>query len=250
MFKKILLPTLFAASLLCSIESTSAIDLLQYNKINTVSGLVNDKAVTDNLKSILGQDYEKYINNFDVFGEPHSTPGGGLFVEGWLKDLYLENASALVINPDGKIYVAWVVPDSDIINYKSSDKDSPINNDILHWAARFKDMHFSSDSKRNKVRTEEEYFDTQSFSIKLMTVCISKGNCNDATYYGERKKDGAAVTLQGKVTRADCNTVPCPIISYEFKNASTTYMLSKIDNTLTVIKNGKILMNQKGTWGK
>ncbi|MGP1261472.1 hypothetical protein ACJ8MN_21375, partial [Serratia sp. CY35562] len=102
MFKKILLPTLFAASLLCSIESTSAIDLLQYNKINTVSGLVNDKAVTDNLKSILGQDYEKYINNFDVFGEPHSTPGGGLFVEGWLKDLYLENASALVINPDGK----------------------------------------------------------------------------------------------------------------------------------------------------
>ena len=52
MFKKILLPTLFAASLLCSIESTSAIDLLQYNKTNTVSGLVNDKAVTDNLKSI------------------------------------------------------------------------------------------------------------------------------------------------------------------------------------------------------
>lgn len=147
MFKKILLPTLFAASLLCSIESTSAIDLLQYNKTNTVSGLVNDKAVTDNLKSILGQDYEKYINNFDVFGEPHSTPGGGLFVEGWLKDLYLENASALVINPDGKIYAAWVVPDSDIINYKSSDKDSPINNDILHWAARFKDMHFPQTAK-------------------------------------------------------------------------------------------------------
>jgi hypothetical protein len=250
MFKKILLPTLFAASLLCSIESTSATDLLQHNKINTVSGLVNDKAVTDNLKSILGQDYEKYISNFDVFGEPHSIPGGGLFVEGWLKDLYLENASALVINPDGKIYAAWVVPDSDVINYKSSDKDAPINNDIQHWAERFKNMQFATVNERKKVRTEKEYFDTQSFSIKLTTTCTSKGDCNDATYYGERKKDGAALTLQGKVTRTDCNTAPCPIISYEFKNASTTYMLSKIDNTLTVIKNGKILMNQKGTWGK
>lgn len=49
----------------------------------------------------------------------------GLFAEGWLKDLYLESASALVINPDGKIYAAWVVPDSDVINYKSSDKDAP-----------------------------------------------------------------------------------------------------------------------------
>lgn len=116
MFKKILLPALFTASLLCSIESTAAINLLPYNKISTVSGLVNDKAVTDSLKSTLGQDYEKYISNFDVFGEPHSVPGGGIFAEGWLKDLYLESASALVINPDGKIYAAWVVPDSDVIN--------------------------------------------------------------------------------------------------------------------------------------
>ncbi|MBI6153361.1 hypothetical protein [Serratia surfactantfaciens] len=250
MFKKILLPTLFAASLFCSIESTLAIDLLQYNKINTVSGLVNDKAVTDNLKSLLGQDYEKYINNFDVFGEPHATPGGGLFVEGWLKDLYRENASALVINPDGEIYAAWVVPDSDVINYKSSDKDAPINNDIQHWAERFKNMQFVTVNKNKKARAEKEYFDTQSFSIKLTTICSSKDDCNDATYDGKRKKDGAALTLQGKVTRADCNTTPCPILSYEFKNASTIYMLSKIDNTLTVIKDGKILMNQKGKWVK
>ncbi|AGB83050.1 hypothetical protein D781_2799 [Serratia sp. FGI94] len=250
MLKKILLPTLVVASLLCSIGSTLAADLLRYNRINTVSEIINDKAVTDNLKSILGQDYENYINNFDVFGEPHSTSGGGLFVEGWLKDLYLENASALVINPDGRIYAAWVVPDSDIINYKSSDKDAHINNDIQHWAARFKDMHFAAGNEINKMRTEKEYFDTQSFSIKLTTICAKKGDCNDATYHGERKKDGATLTLQGKVTRTDCNTTPCPIISYEFKNASITYMLSKVDNTLTVIKNGKILMNQKGTWVK
>ncbi|QDI19380.1 hypothetical protein FBF86_15895 [Serratia marcescens] len=250
MFKKILLPALFTASLLCSIESTAAINLLQYNKISTVSGLFNDKAVTDSLKSTLGQDYEKYISNFDVFGEPHSVPGGGVFAEGWLKDLYQESASALVINPDGKIYAAWVVPDSDVINYKSSDKDAPMNKEIQHWAERFKNMQFATINERKKMRATKEYFDTQSFSIKLTTICSSKGDCNDATYYGKRKKDGAALTLQGKATRADCNTAPCPIIGYEFKNASTTYMLSKIDNTLTVIKDGKILMNQKGEWVK
>lgn len=79
--QKILLPALFTASLLCSIESTAAINLLPYNKISTVSGLVNDKAVTDSLKSTLGQDYEKYISNFDVFGEPHSVPGGGYLLK-------------------------------------------------------------------------------------------------------------------------------------------------------------------------
>jgi hypothetical protein len=66
--------------------------------------------VTDILRKTLGNHYQTFIDNFDVFGEPHTTPGGGLFVEGWLKDLYQENASALVINPDGKIFAAWVVP--------------------------------------------------------------------------------------------------------------------------------------------
>jgi len=152
MFKKILLPALFSVFLICSIESPSALELARYNKIDTVSGIINDRAVTDNLKSALGQDYEKFINNLDVFGEPHATLGGGLFVEGWLKDLYLENASVLVINPNGKIYAAWVVPDSDVINYESSDKEASINKDIQKWAERFKNMHFATDNKRMQVQ--------------------------------------------------------------------------------------------------
>jgi hypothetical protein len=86
------------------------LELSQYNKLDTVSRIVNDSEVTDILRKTLGNHYQTFIDNFDVFGEPHTTPGGGLFVEGWLKDLYQENASALVINPDGKIFAAWVVP--------------------------------------------------------------------------------------------------------------------------------------------
>lgn len=250
MFKKTVLSVFFSMSLICSIETAHAIKLGQYNKPDTVSGIVNDRAVTDELRKMLGKDYETFINNFDVFGEPHTTSGGGLFVEGWLKDLYQENASAVVIHPDGKIYAAWVVPESDVINYKSSDKDKTVNQDIGHWAERFKNMHFAAEGIRVKEMIEKEYFNTQSFSIVLTTVCSSNGDCNDATYHGKRKKDGALVTLHGKATRADCEISLCPIIGYKFKNASTTYMLSKVDNSLTVIEGNKILMSQKGEWSK
>ncbi|MEQ0828025.1 hypothetical protein [Enterobacter dykesii] len=93
--------------------------------------------MTDNLRALLGNHYQTFIDNFDVFGEPHTTTGGGLFVEGWLKDLYQENASALVINPDGKIFAAWVVPESDVIHYQSSDNSPVINADIQQWAGEF-----------------------------------------------------------------------------------------------------------------
>jgi hypothetical protein len=94
------------------VETSSALELSQYNKLDTVSCIVNDSEVTDSLRT-LGNHYQTFIDNFDVFGEPARRRG--LFVEGWLKDLYQENASALVINPDGKIFAAWVVPESDVI---------------------------------------------------------------------------------------------------------------------------------------
>ena len=142
---------LLTALLLGSVETSVALELSQYNTLDTVSRIVNDSEVKETLRETLGSDYETFINNFDVFGEPHSTSGGGLFVEGWLKDLYLENASALVVEPDGKIYAAWVVPKSDVIHYKSSDRSQVVNVDIQQWAARFKAMHFTPNSQAKRA---------------------------------------------------------------------------------------------------
>ncbi|CAM8510946.1 MULTISPECIES: hypothetical protein [Enterobacter] len=147
MTKKYLAAVLFTALLAGVVEASSALELSQYNKLDTVSRIVNDSEVTDNLKALLGNHYQTFIDNFDVLGEPHTTAGGGLFVEGWLKDLYLENASALVIDPDGKIFAAWVVPESDVIQYRSSDNSPVINADIQQWAARFNAMHFATNSQ-------------------------------------------------------------------------------------------------------
>lgn len=137
---------LFTALLTGVVETSSALELSQYNKLDTVNRIVNDSEVTDNLRKTLGNHYQTFIDNFDVFGEPHTTTGGGLFVEGWLKDLYLENASALIINPDGKIFAAWVVPESDVIHYQSSDNSSVIHADIQRWAARFNTKQFATNN--------------------------------------------------------------------------------------------------------
>ena len=144
--QKYLAVVLFTALLTGVVETSTALELSQYNKLDTVSRIVNDSEVKDNLRKTLRNHYQTFIDNFDVFGEPHTTAGGGLFVEGWLKDLYLENASALVIDPDGKIFAAWVVPESDVIQYRSSDNSPVINADIQQWAARFNAMHFATNN--------------------------------------------------------------------------------------------------------
>lgn len=146
MTKKYLAVVLFTALLTGVVETSSALELSQYNRLDTVSRIVNDSEVTDNLRKTLGNQFQTFINNFDLFGEPHTTTGGGLFVEGWLKDLYQENASALVINPDGNIFAAWVVPESDVIQYRASDNSPGINADIQQWAARFNSMHFATNN--------------------------------------------------------------------------------------------------------
>lgn len=147
MTKKYLTAVLFTALLTGVVETSSALELSQYNKLDTVSRIVNDSEVTDSLRTLLGNHYQTFIDNFDVFGEPHTAAGGGLFVEGWLKDLYQENASVLVINPDGKIFAAWVVPEPDVIQYRSSDNSPVIHADIQQWAARFNTMQFAKSSQ-------------------------------------------------------------------------------------------------------
>lgn len=147
MKRKYLAAVLLTAFLADATETATALELSQYNKLNTVSRIVNDSEVTDLLRKALRSDYQTFINNFDVFGEPHSTADGGLLIEGWLKDLYLENASALVIEPDGKIYAAWVIPESDVIHYQSSEHRQDINGDIKKWAARFGTLHFETISQ-------------------------------------------------------------------------------------------------------
>lgn len=119
-------------------------NLAPYSQLETVEGIFSNPSVVGRLKTLLAGDYAAFSGNFDVFGEPHRTPTGGLFVEGWLQDLRLEQASAFVIEPDGGIAAAWIMPDQPQIQYRSSSGlASGIQPDIAAWATRFEHATFS-----------------------------------------------------------------------------------------------------------
>lgn len=250
MTRKILIVLLMMFSLLPVSLLAKDIDLSHYDKPHNVSDLLKDTSIVASLKQLLAGNYEVFVGNFDVFGEVRKIANNGLLIEGWLQDLKLENASALVIYPDERLYAAWVVPESSVVNYKTNapEKDK-IQSDIAQWASQFKHMKISV-VKDMGDNAEVDYFNTEKFSITLVTFCEENGDCNNATYLGKRKKDGAELSLKGKAVRADCKGEICPIIAFKFMNGKTHYMLSKIDDSLTVINNNKIILNETGVWSK
>ncbi len=114
----------------------AALQLSHYDKLETVESITANKAVTAQLKKLLGNQYDNFIANFDVYGEPHRTSAGGLFVSGWMQHLAQENASAFVIYPDGRLSVAWILPDSSAVNYRTNHPDDGMDKDIKQWASQ------------------------------------------------------------------------------------------------------------------
>lgn len=253
---KILLSRVFVCFLfLVSTFSFSAEDskILSYNTPDRVSEVLNDQHYKKELQNLLGSDFSEFYNNFDVTGAPHETRSKGLFIEGWLQDLRLENASAMVIEPDDKLYVAWVIPGNSKIEYRTNDPQMKgVNPDILAWSKRFENITF--DEKYYPVgfidnEAKIRHLDTKSFNIKVTLNCDSTDKpCNQALYEGTRKSDGATLTLHGKVFRASCSEPICLVNSYEFKNKNATYLLETIVPSLTVTINNKIVVDEKGVW--
>jgi len=121
-------------------------DLSRYNDINTVDNIFANKQITEKLQALLGTHYAEFIINFVGTGEPHLTAEGGIFVEGWPEHLYREQASALVIEPDGRLYAAWKKPETNKIEYRSSEGDNRvIHRELAQWATRFDHMTFTDE---------------------------------------------------------------------------------------------------------
>lgn len=225
----------------------------QYNSLNNVSTIFNDQKVVSSLKSVLGSEYSNFSQNFDVFGEPHKTASGGIFVEGWLKDLYLEQASAFVIQTDGKVYAAWMLPEDGKIHYVSNDRGSNnMQDDIAKWAKRFdKDESATPDKNQKESQKDgEKVFETQKFKIRITSLCAAGSECNDVSYEGVRKSDGAVVRLKGKALKSDCSEASCPVLSYKFRNHDATYIINNVISNLTVVVNNKIVLSENGKWEK
>jgi len=246
-WKVVLILLCFAYGFTGSAAQSAELPLASYNTLDKVGGVLDNKNIVSKLKSFLGKDYVSFSDNFDVYGEPHQTSQGGLFVEGWLKDLYLEQASAFVIQPDGKAYAAWINPDDGEIQYRSNVVGGDSHQtDIVQWAKRFKTAN--SSNEKAGIKISDNFFETSKFKIKITALCNIGVQCNDVSYEGIRKSDGAVVRLNGKATVSDCGKDNCPVISYKFHNHDATYIINNVINNLTVIVNNKVVLSEDGNW--
>lgn len=215
--------------------------------------ILHNENTVNQLKQLLGIKFNDFYNNFEVMAEPKTTQDHSLLLEGWLQHLRLQNASILVISPTGKLYVAWITPDHNAIQYHTDDlRTLAIQPDIAQWGKRFKQRSFSQGSQLVKHELAQEhayYFQTATFSIKIALYCAtSQSQCDQAVYQGIRRSDGATLRLKGKVIRQPCSEATCPINSFEFTQQGTQYIVDRVSSSLVVIANGRMIVNQQGTW--
>lgn len=135
-------------------------------------------------------------------------------------------------------------------NYKNNNfGGNDLQKEIIQLSSPADNMQFQQRSVETRSQ-KNEYFKTTKFDIKITIICQKDNQCSRAVYYGRRIKDGAELRLNGKVNRASCSEENCPVLSFEFINGGTKYILSKIDNSLMVMDNDNIILNQKGAWNK
>lgn len=222
--------------------------LEHYSNVDTVSEIFENKEIANRLHGLLGADYDTFIVNFDGVGEPHRTPEGGLFIEGWPAHLYIEQASALVIQPDGNLYAAWKKPGIDKIEYRSSQGNADtIQREIVQWASRFDRSSFKDDNRL--LPPTSGWFSTKHFDIQLTSLCSEENPyCDNFVYKGIRKSDGAMIRLTGQALRQNCEQSVCPISSYRFRNQDTDYLLDMNNSELVITLKGKTLLKEAGSW--
>ncbi|WP_052130831.1 hypothetical protein [Erwinia typographi] len=118
-------------------------NLNEYSTPESVVNIFDNKLIVQDVKNLTKSKYNEFIGSYEAFADPEKLKDGGLLVDGWLRELRLENSSAMVIEPDGKLYLAWVVPDNNKINYMTNDKTmTEIQPDIQQWARRFDNIGF------------------------------------------------------------------------------------------------------------
>lgn len=91
-------------------------------------------------------------------------------------------------------------------------------------------------------------FETKNFLIKISPNC-EEGDvaCNNISYIGIRKSDGAKINLNGKTLNRSCEKSTSDLYGYEFKNGKYVYTIyGRSLASLTVTNNDKIILSEEG----
>jgi hypothetical protein len=91
---------------------------------------------------------------------------------------------------------------------------------------------------------------TKDFRVTITNNC-QEGEvvCNNVTYKGVNVNTNASIQLQGRTVHTLCadGVTPCRFVGYEFSNGNYRYLVTE-EGRLQVYQNGKIVLNQRGSW--
>ncbi|QGY29698.1 hypothetical protein [Pantoea cypripedii] len=251
-FKAVVLALLMMS---CYAWSADFNNLRNYQTSDSVVNIFDDSNINNAVKVLTGNEYNSFIANFQAFGDPKVLKDGGLFIEGWLPHLRLENASAFVIEPDGKLYAAWLNPDNNYIHYITNDHaKNKIQENIQQWSFRFEGVNFNHKPSGNIIKQkipDVSYFNTKNYSAKITLLCSDRSIiCTKALLKITYKPDNSSHSVLGVINNQDCHKSDCPAesLTFENKNTNTRYFFSLEDNDLLVSTVGKSDVYEKGKW--
>lgn len=283
MAKKYLAVVLLTALVTGSVETSTALELSQYNKLDTVSRIINNSEVTDTLRKTMGNHYQIFIDNFDVFGEPHTTIGEGLFVEGWLNGD--DSTLTLRLTESGNritgsyCYISQRgnridCPEEDERNLSGTIAENRANvafnssfggvggravleikGSEMEWRLvtppqkgnDYAPLRYTLRKAASVQNAETRKLDTEKFTISLINKCGRfEGECDEMVYLGVRKSDNSTISLKGKTLHDPAGK----IIGSTYKNGETVYTVTYAPVKLVVSKGSHVLVEQSGQWLK
>jgi len=108
-----------------------------------VDALMHDRAIQGALKKLMGSDYKKYEQNTQQVDITDALVGsdGVLRAYGAVPHLYTISETALIIKPNGSIYVA-VLEDGKRVLYYTNDKSMArtLPKEFTQWSSRFSNI--------------------------------------------------------------------------------------------------------------
>ena len=138
--QKMILVSMFLLTPALTAHAEAVTNLSRYASLQNVPHIIADSRIQRNLQSLLGVNYPAFLKNFQHWAAPAFLKDGGLYVEGWRDSKQkIRQTSVFVIYPDGRIYAAYILPESSTVKYftNASDHRHTLHPALRVWMRQF-----------------------------------------------------------------------------------------------------------------
>ncbi|MEB5477603.1 hypothetical protein [Acinetobacter pollinis] len=230
-YKHIIFSSLLFVS---NLTFASTVDLNKYfeNK-SEVSIISQNLYVQNELRSILGQEYKNFSQNFEVFHAPYKLKTAkAVYIEG--KKTLNNDASAATIYDDGRMYLAYYDSHKNVIRYFTNDKSC---SKVAHPSIQVFMNHYPNAKIQFTKKTGFKYLGTSQ-------------NCNIQDMRFSQKKIVASDTPAQAATRSIAEKIWNPSIANSLDiNDEVGVVISKAVKSITTCSANFNLVPKPHTMG-